>query len=447
MRYFIFLFPFFIFPQIIDTVVRLNDWPLSLFYISKENKLYIKVLFSSQFFVVDCSTYEIKKVIPLPHHYPTSFAYGTYNPKRDKIYFGFNPNPESILVIDTKKDTIIKWINFVSCGPTTQCYNSMNDKIYAVDGLNVGVIDCETDSLIKIINHPQYWFSHFTCWDSIGNKVYCGCAYANVMGVIDCESDSLIKTISLPLIAGNACYNSFYRKLYVGPEWLGGGPKSAVICTRGDTLIKIFDTLYWNDEVPIIYNKNENKIYWPSFSPSNYCIEIIDCETDSIIKNIEIIDADFIATYFAEWSNRLYILSWYENKNSYNILYVLDCRNDSIISQLRFGKGAPGITGNPYTRQIYIIDSRDSSLFVIRDTMSAIEEKGYKKNKIDTSQGIRKSFLDMALLKNFEEIEIYDVSGKLVLRKRRDKISLRKIKKGIYVVKIDKEKRKFIVVK
>ncbi|MEO0133729.1 MAG: hypothetical protein ABIK72_03065 [candidate division WOR-3 bacterium] len=189
--------------QIIDTVIRFNNFnnePADLFYIPEENKLYINLFRypERKFLVMDCSTYQIKKIIPIPAIYDADVC-GVYNWKRNKLYCAFSISPESVAIFDTKKDSIIKWIRFDAYWPWGRCYNSKNDKIYVAAGSGIGVIDCERDSLIKIINHPQYWFSHFTVWDSVGNKVYCGCAYANVVGVIDCENDSLIKTISVPL--------------------------------------------------------------------------------------------------------------------------------------------------------------------------------------------------------------------------------------------------------
>ncbi|MEO0112220.1 MAG: T9SS type A sorting domain-containing protein [candidate division WOR-3 bacterium] len=449
MRYSILFFLIsYIYSQIIDTIIPFFDEPRSLFYIPKGNKLYIN--FSrhpnNRFLVMDCSTYQIKKVIPIPADYDGK-AYGIYNPKNNKLYCSFSPAPESMAVIDVEKDSIIKWIRFDAYWPWGRCYNSKNDKIYVTDGMNIGVIDCERDSLIKIINHPQYWFSHFTVWDSVGNKVYCGCAYANVVGVIDCENDSLIKTISVPLIPGNACYNPFNRKLYVGPYWLGGGIKSAVICTKGDTLIKIFDTLDLDNKIPIIFNKKENKIYWPSSLESYYCIKVIDCKRDSIIKAILVSDDDFFNMYLAEWSNRLYFgATYYENYSSYNILYILDCSNDSIISQLRFGRHGYyryGMTGNPKTHQIYICDFGDSSLYVIRDTIVlSLNEDNLKNKKIKAFSNITKSFLD---LKTNVEIEIYDISGKLVLKEKKDKISLKRIKRGVYIIKLGKNQKERII--
>jgi hypothetical protein len=100
------------------------------------------------------------------------------------------------------------------------------------------VIDCEIDSIIKIITQP-YYLSSFVLWDSIGNKVYCGSGlWEDEVTVINCENDSVIKVINTRVATPDeAVYNIQRRKLYVAGEW---GFYGAVIDVVGDTLIKNF---------------------------------------------------------------------------------------------------------------------------------------------------------------------------------------------------------------
>ncbi len=429
------ILPLIINSQIIDTVIRFNKEVGDLFYIPKWNKLYINFFRSGdrKFLVMDCSTYQIKKVIPIPTDYRGA-AHGAYNWKRDKLYCGFNPSPESLIVIDVKRDSIIKIIEIEAIRLEGICYNSKNDKIYVSEDTSIVVIDCKNDTIIKIITQSPYWLSGFVFWDSIGNKVYCGSA-EDVVGVIDCEKDSLIKIISNRVwVPEHAVYSSIQRKLYITSYW---GGRAAAICTRGDTLIRIYNEELglWN--IRNIYNEKEDKVYLAGDG-----IAVIDCQTDSIIRWIT--EPIYLANmYLAEWSNRLYIV---ENGGDYNILYVLNCKNDSIISQLRFGRLARdryGMTGNPNTHQIYIADPLDSSLYVIRDTIIlSLKEDNSKGKKIKKSSTI-KSFLDMSILENSDKIEIYNVSGELLIKAKKDKISLKRIRKGVYIIR-DKQRGEII---
>lgn len=417
--------------------------PDCLLYVPNGNKLYINFGSCAYHLVLDCSTYEVKKVIRRPSA-SNSDAYGVWNWKRNKIYFGFSLSPESIAVVDAEKDTIIKWIRVRNIRPWGRCYNSKNDKVYAMAGSGMVIIDCKTDSIIKIINHPQYWFSRCVVWDSIGNKVYCGSVYSTVIGVVDCERDSLIKIIDSRVWEPyQIVYNFLERKIYVIEE---RGEFTSTICTIGDTLIKRFNWPLFDYDIRIIYNKRKNKIYFPGYDTiaQKGVIYIIDCKTDSIIKTIMV--GELGDMYLTEWSNRLYFIC-YDYSNNCNILYVLDCETDSILSQLRFGSGACypyGIEGNPKTRHIYISDYWGNALYVIRDEIVSLKEDKCKKDKIDIFPKIRKSFLDISSIENFKKIEIYDILGKLILK---DKVSLNKLKKGVYIVKIDNEKKKIIVIR
>ncbi len=93
----------------IDTVIRFSDEPSNLLYLPNDNELYVNFFRNNYHLVLDCSTYRIKKIIPRPCNYEGD-AYGVWNWRRDKIYFSFNPEPESIAVVDDRTDSIIKWI-------------------------------------------------------------------------------------------------------------------------------------------------------------------------------------------------------------------------------------------------------------------------------------------------------------------------------------------------
>jgi DNA-binding beta-propeller fold protein YncE len=444
-----------LYAQVIDTVIPLLDEPReNLLYIPLGNKLYIYFDNTCRFLVLDCSTYSIRKIIQIPLGYPSA-VYGVWNWRRDKIYIAFNIVPESIAVIDNKTDSIIKWINFHTIG--APCYNSEDDKVYAFGDGSVAVIDCATDSIIKRITQP-YYLSRFVLWDSIGNKVYCGSGlFDDRVTAINCANDSVVAVISTnvetPL---SAAYNSQRRKLYVGGEW---GDIGAVIDAIADTLIKNFYSIVYSWEVPLIWNSLEDKVYWPNDADT---IHIIDCQNDSIIKNVKL--SGFIECMcLANWSNRLYAATEnYDSTGRFNILCIIDCHNDSVISQLRFGKNADAMTCNPIDQRIYITDQWDSALYVIRDEIPAIEERfmlNAKRFTPNIYSNPARSFLTVHLPQsaNRPTIKIFDVSGKLIKEiasppkaDRNDdavKISLKGINPGIYFLEIEKAVKKFLVVK
>lgn len=449
-----FLLPIFLYAQVIDTVIPLFDEPREqLLYIPQGNKLYINFDQTRRFCVLDCSTNTVRKIIELPSGYPTA-AYGVWNYRRNKIYYVFNSRPESIAVIDGHNDSIIIWIEYDANWPP--CYNSINDKVYATNGFSLAVIDCETDSIIKIIQQPHY-LSSFVVWDSIGNKVYCGGGIdSDLVTVINCNNDSVIAVISTQISPPSAAVFNFQRrKVYIGSEF---GDRGVVIDAITDTLIKSFSPITYNWIVPIVYNNLEDKVYWPS----DNSINIIECSRDSIIKNL--IAPHFIwGICLANWSNRLYIVSdSFAGQEYTNILRLFDCRNDSLISQIRFGKLMITITSNPLEHKIYIADHRDSSLYVIRDEILGIEERSALYAERFTQEiypNPAGSYLAvrLPLSDDRQAIKIFDVSGKMIKEvgkvtstqehKGELIISLKGINPGIYFLRFGTETKKFLVVK
>ncbi len=450
-RLLLLLLPLILSAQVIDTVIPLFDEPREqLLYISEGNKLYVNLDESYRLLVLDCSTFTVRKFISIPTNYPTA-AYGLFNWRRNKIYYGFNIRPESIAVIDNRTDSITKWINFNAYLPYSLCYNSKDNKVYTNNGESLAVIDCVTDSIIKIIGQP-YYLSWFVLWDSIGNKVYCGSSWTDIVTVVNCANDSVVAIISSGVSTPcDAVYNPLRRKLYVGGEW---GQTGAVICTVGDTLIKNFP-LHYDEDIPLIYNSLEDKVYWPH----GLGICIIDCTTDSIIKKLEYPDAVWDMC-LADWSNRLYFVRRISDSTGYyDILNVLDCSNDSVVSQLRFGKRPKIMTYNPNNQRIYVADWQDSALYVIRDEIPGIEEH-QTLDAISLTLEIYpnpvKGVLRVRGPFNDKTFKIFDVSGKLVKdekvtsaqkSKQEMKISLKEINPGVYFLRLGKETKKFLVIK
>jgi len=466
MKKLLFFLPLILYAQVIDTVIYLSDEPFELLYIPDGNELYINFRRSSGYFLVlDCSTYSIKKTITRPAGYGGS-AYGVWNERRNKIYYSFSPRPESIAVIDNRTDSIIKWINYDTYWPL--CYNSKDDKIYATNGSSVAVIDCETDSIIKIITQP-YNLSHFILWDSIGNKVYCGSGWArDEVTVINCANDSVIKVIHTRLSTPCAgVYNPQRRKVYVAGYWGRGG---VVIDGVGDTLIKYLPIWFNQEDVGLILNSLEDKVYWYAEDTLDDFLLGIDCRLDSVISRVR---CGYLASMcLTSWSNRLYFAG--------TSLSVLDCRNDSIIARINLGSLSVSMTCNPQNHRIYLSGIYDSALYVIRDEIPGIEESRSplgvcpiraNQQPIEIYPNPAKTVICVRWGMDFSPVskipdsgtpfeqsafgglKIFDVSGKLIKEvaltdtDQEIKIPLKGINPGIYFLQLGKETKKFLIVK
>jgi hypothetical protein len=455
------LFPFIIYAQVIDTVIPLYDQPRErLLYIPEGNKLFINLDQSRQLLVLDCSTYTIRKIIQIPPSFPCA-AYGLWNQRRNKIYYTFNEGPDSIAVIDGQTDSIIKWINYDSHWPA--CYNSKDDKVYTTNGRSLAIIDCETDSIVKIIPPSPYQFGGFVLWDSIGDKIYTGCSEfgSDKVIVVNCANDSVIAVISTRVtVPSEAVYNTQRRKIYVAGERRQTG---AVIDAIGDTLIKNFYPIsfFWETQ-SLIWNKLEDKIYWPGY----YDLYIIDCQTDSIFKTM---NSAFVFVFdglrLNHLSNRLYIATFdTASLGNFDVLHivlkVLDCHNDSVISQISFGRLGMCMEYDSRNVRLYIGDAMDSALYVIKVELQGIEERTKLNPERLTSEiypNPVKGVLRVRGPLSEKTVKVFDITGKMIKeiatttsQSRNDlvlEISLKGINPGIYFLKLGKETKKFLVVK
>jgi hypothetical protein len=190
---------------------------------------------------------------------------------------------------------------------------------------------------------------------------------------------------------------------------------------------------------------------------------IIDCLTDSIIKRVAP-GGQLECMCLVPWSNRLYFVSTdYDSIGSFNILYVLDCQNDSVLSQMRLVRNAKSIACNPQDHRIYITDIWDAVLYVFRDEILGIEDRTMleaKRYMPEIYPNPASSFHAVRLQQSADRqtLKIFDVSGKLIkeveiLRSAQNdgvvdtKISLKGINPGIYFLQFGTRLEKFLVVK
>ncbi|MEO0089958.1 MAG: hypothetical protein ABIK77_01295 [candidate division WOR-3 bacterium] len=424
-------FTLFLFLQIVDTIIRFSDEPNELLYIPQRNELFINFRRNNYHMVLDCSTYEIKRIIQRICGYEGS-AYGVFNWKRNKVYFCFNPSPDSIIIIDSNFNTkVISW------HAQSLVYNAWEDKIYSPNGRDIGVIDCFTDSIIKVIN-SQHYFCGLPIFDSIGNKVYCGACYSDLLNVIDCKNDSIIKEIHTSISCPSyGVLNKFRRKAYIGAILfdLNNLPPLIVISTQYDSMIKTTNIVPYfpfhamTIRNPIIWNFIEDKIYLVGWVINgNGGIIVVNPYTDSAIKVIPESVQNMRAWEFLPFSNRIYFT---ENINQIFYLCVLDCSTDSIISKITLGRKLFDIEVNPKTRQIYITDLKDSALYVIKDEVGIVEKK-------DEREKIKK----MNEISNYKEVIVYEITGRKIKTGCSEKNLEKVLPKGVYYLQIERKDKK-----
>lgn len=369
------LVPLAVFAQVqIDTVIHLPSLVARSFFIPEINKLYLTGG-PSDFFVLDCSTYQLKAQIPSP----TGYSHFSWNPSRQKLYVTGNPNLKKTLVIDASADSVItsltvphEWYNDVYLSDVDVRFKPVQDSLYEYE--------CAADTVIRRLP------IHSTCasWDSVGRKLYVGEGSRKKLYVYDYLADSCIKEIDVSAVATDmpdaVVFNHSHHRGYVGR--FGGGPFDGgvgIIDTERDTLLRTLAVRIWNGLYSqVAINDRDGKVYIAD-GDAEYTTPdtmwVVDCATDSVLKKIECVHGGL--TYqcmrWVPWSNRIYLVNIYPDGVHNSSLVVIDCNTDSVIVPGMFlGDNAKAyiqdIVLDPVHERVFVIGGEDSAVYVLRDT-------------------------------------------------------------------------------
>ncbi|MGC9110730.1 MAG: YncE family protein [candidate division WOR-3 bacterium] len=300
-----------------------------------------------------------------------------YNPGRNVIYVTSDVGPDSILVIDVIRDTVLK--SFSSHRSKGLCYAGSYNRLYFGSDM-LYVADGNTDSIVREIEPPLSGYDFLRAsWDSVAMKLYISLFrwnYPNMMAVYN-AGDSLVALFPLPNTEPVAL--QFHYRL--GKAYFSGylDDFASVVDTKNDTFIRWFPiAVQYAGLVPFALDTIDNKFYcararqeWPD------TLYVIDCFTDSIVKKIVEAGWGPLSVRWASWNNRLYFTGGPRGET----LKVLDCRTDSVIGRLylhQYGlTGPPHLILDPDRRRIFAV-GRDSSLYVLREVVPGVEQRGEK---------------------------------------------------------------------
>ncbi|MEO0088146.1 MAG: T9SS type A sorting domain-containing protein [candidate division WOR-3 bacterium] len=303
----------------------------------------------------------------------------------------------------------------------------------------------ERDSLIKIIEEGIGEGPIHLCLSEHNNKIYCVNWGGNV-SVISSDLDSVINVISVAPCSHSMCYNLRDKKVYVGHLY---NPVVEIICTEGDTIITTINV--GSDIVPfgICYDSIHNKIYIST--GANYVV-VIDGETNNIIDVIYFYGWPWIV-FFNPLNKKIYVSyenPWIPESSFVGIIDGSTGRKIDSISLYRRGAYYPFCL-NPQENRVYIPHAwcdangnpMDSVISIIKDNSEISEsstcffEIKYFPNSFNPEYIILPFWI--------ENIEIFEISGKLIKKERRGNIIfLKNLKSGVYFVRMSSFKKEYI---
>jgi YVTN family beta-propeller protein len=113
-------------------------------------------------------------------------------------------------VIDGAADTFVAII-WVAGTPSALCYDSLDNKLYCINGAQIDVIDGATNYILNtlFIDPAPSGF----CYGAQFNRIYCVSESGRVT-VIDCGSDSILAVVNVGYLPAAPTYNAGSDRVY-----------------------------------------------------------------------------------------------------------------------------------------------------------------------------------------------------------------------------------------
>jgi hypothetical protein len=350
----------------LDTVLRFEFCPTEMVYVESSDRLLVFHGDHESLYVLNCDDYSVEKAIPLNARAGVP-AYWTWNWQRDKYYFVL-VRPDSLAVFDPVCDSITRWLPIY--GTRSPCYVSAHDWVYVVDGTQMRVVDCATDSFIRDVPPGAYSPWGAVSWDSIGDKVYATAYDApseDVLLAHSCVNDSPVAAVSTGILYPTvlAFYPPLHRA-YLGSDWRTDNVAS--YDCQSDSVIRLFPITYrGRGFVRDSYNAARGKLYVPSRgSTDTLCA--IDCATDSIVSRTTL-PAGVSDIEMAHRTDRLFLTVGMTR------VMVLDCGADTLLGPgIETGWG-PGYIAYDSGHSRVFVSCEDSSIYVLSDDTAGVAER------------------------------------------------------------------------
>jgi DNA-binding beta-propeller fold protein YncE len=289
-----------------------------------------------------------------------------YNPLSNKIYFDAHT---SLLVIDCSQDSVIA--EFEGLGDSQLLLNFQENKVYTSSGRGdspaIFIVDCERDSIIKVIRNRKvdfYWeWFDLAVYNPINNKVYLATtsgADIEYITIIDGESDSIVAEIPLlsPGFNFAMCCDRNHNRIYCAPNlsWESIGlPYILVIDGESNQILDTIVVGTWLGGTTI-WNPLNNKLYLTTYKyfaipdcPGS--IVVIDGSTHRVIREIGVDWTPAEFTVNTRW-NKVYCIL-YNRVDEDGAIAVIDGERDTIRTLINLGYFPGGLTYNSTNDKVY----------------------------------------------------------------------------------------------
>jgi DNA-binding beta-propeller fold protein YncE len=266
-------------------------------------------------------------------------------------------------------DTVIK----VPGRPDVMLYVPEGNKLYVRamytsdttgQSARLCVIDCATRSLIRVYDMGRDYFEEGGAFNWRRNKVYFGAANEHGMLVIDNAADSIVKMIT-SLRSHRPAYDSRHDKLYT----VSLSNVSVIDCSTDSVIKNISQPLaLWGF---VTWDSVNNCVY---AGTADHYVAVIDCTADSVVSVIDAQVSDPAAASLYPERSKLYATSFWRGTG------VIDCEARVPLRRLNWiaswWASQLSVTVNPLQDRIYYpistIDTCDPDSTDFGDTVDVL---------------------------------------------------------------------------
>ncbi len=327
--------------------IRVYDAPYALTFNPNDNKVYCSNEHSKNVSIISCATNTVIATISTDP-YPRPVIYASTN---NKIYCG-NARGPSVTVIDGTTNSKVATVKVGSYNEY-MVYNSVSKKIYCTElqwtltGYYPGILHVINANNNQPITSITVGYRPMgLTYNPTNNKVYCANYNSGTVSVISGVSDSVIATVTVGIQPRGLCYNSVNNRVYCANEI---SDNIKVIDGVSNTVIATIPAgnRPWN----LFYHSGRNKIY----SIDSTTITVIDGASNTRIKTMPTALPGFCFGYNSN-HDKLYIGEMVYSQGGFvGGIDVIDCNTDSIIKFIFTGSQVRSICYNPNTDKFYAV--------------------------------------------------------------------------------------------
>ena len=356
---------------------------------------------------------------------------------RNRVFFAgssYYPVEESLItVISGANDSILREIP-VGGAPKAICYNPVGNKLYCAsqNASNIVIVDCSTYTIRATRSVPSGPFDMLYAPEV--NKVYC--AERGTRGspnfmvtVIDGTTDSILRTVFVGHYVHAICYNPVDRKVYSADEF--DGTVTVIDATVDTVLARI---TVGGSPFSLCWNPLLDRVYCADASLGS--MSVIDGVTDELAGSVALAGPAWQSLVDSA-RGKLYCTIYLDNK-----VAVLDARTNALLETIDVGQSPHYMCHNPVDGRVYVGNSEEKTVSVIRDSTSGgvedvAPDQARRQVAVAVAPNPSSGLLNVRLPDGLgrTRVSLYDVQGNAAALLQPGANDLRRLPPGTYFLR------------